>query len=375
MTSSPQFLRNAWYAALWSERLIPGELAACTILNEPLVLFRREDGGVAVLRDICPHKFAPLHLGKLLPGDRLQCGYHGLVFDASGACSHNPHGEGRIPASCKAKTFDVVERHSMIWIWMGDQAADPSQIPDYSFLDEGSGYDICRRDFIRVRANYRLVADNLLDLSHSPYLHDGVIGGPETVWADIRVEQDGNTVRVQRPKFNVRPTGLLDRIYRKDGQPVDIWSVQRWTPPCYLLNDSGAYPPGGSRKDGAGVLGAHLLTPETDGTTLYHFAAARQGVITDASENQEEFKNWLSDARRHAFQHQDEPMVEAQSQMMRSHPEATARPVLLEIDAGPVRCNRILDQLIRAEDARRTIPIAEVKAQPVTGCEALSSES
>ncbi|NDZ17006.1 Rieske (2Fe-2S) protein [Variovorax sp. WS11] len=356
MTPSTPFLRNAWYAALWGERLEQGKLSACTILNEPLVMYRREDGGIAVLRDICPHRFAPLHLGKLLPGDRVQCGYHGLEFASSGACAHNPHGSGRIPPTCKVAAFPAVERHTMIWVWMGDQAADPSLIPDYSFLDSGSGYDICRRDFIRVDANFRRVADNLLDLSHSPFLHDGVIGGAETIKADVTVEQEGTTVRVHRPKFNVRPTGLLDRIYRKDGERVDVWSTQKWTPPCYLLNDSGAYPPGGSREDGAGVLGAHLLTPETENTTLYHFAAARQGVLLDVEEDQQEFKDWLSAARRHAFEEQDEPMVRAVAQMMHRHPAFTGRPVLLETDAGPVRCNRILDELIRAETARQEIP-------------------
>jgi len=363
MTLNPTFLRNAWYAAVWGEQLRPGELFARTILGEPLVLYRLEDGGIAALGDICPHKFAPLHMGKLLPGGKVQCGYHGLEFGADGACVRNPHGAERIPASCRVRSFAAEERHTMVWVWMGDQPADPAAIPEYSFLDEGSGHDICRRDFIRVEANYRQVADNLLDLSHSPFLHDGVIGGAETIKADIRVEQDGTTVRVQRPKYNVRPTGLLDRVFRKDGERVDIWSTQRWTPPCYLLNDTGAYPPGGRKEDGAGVLGAHLLTPETETTTLYHFAAARQGVILDAGEDQEAFRAWLSDARRHAFETQDEPMVEAQFRMMRTYPEATARPVLLEIDAGPVRCNRILDDLIKRENARTAIPIR--RAEPV----------
>ncbi|PTB17083.1 Rieske (2Fe-2S) protein [Trinickia symbiotica] len=347
------FLRNAWYAAVWSEQLKEEELLPRTIVGDAIVLFRREDGGVAAISDICPHKFAPLHKGRLLPGDRVQCGYHGLEFGPSGNCTHNPHGSGRIPPTCNIKSYEVMERHSMVWIWMGDQPADAAIIPDYSFLDEGSGYDIGRRDFLRIEANYRLVADNLLDLSHSPFLHDGVIGGPETIKADINVEQDGTTVRVHRPKYNVRPPGLLNRLFRKDGERVDIWSTQRWSPPCYLLNDTGAYPPGGERSDGSGVLGAHLLTPETEHTTLYHFAAARQGLILDRNEDQEEFKEWLAEARRHAFQNQDEPMVEAQSEMMRRYPEATARPVLLEVDAGPVRCNRILDDLIRREGASR----------------------
>jgi len=348
------FLKNAWYAVTWSDNVKGGQLVPRIVLGEPLVLFRRGSGGVAAISDLCPHKFVPLHMGKLLPGDRVQCGYHGIEIHADGACVRNPHGSERIPANCRVRSYPVREKHTMIWVWMGTEVPDESLIPDYSFMDEGSGYDITRRDFLRINANYRMVADNLMDLSHSPFLHDGVIGSPDTVKADIRVEQDGTSVKVHRPKRNVRPPGLLDRIYRKDGAPVDIWSTIRWQAPCYILNDTGAYPPGGKREEGAGVLGAHLLTPETENSTLYHFAAARTGVIHDQTEDQEEFRQWLSDARRHAFERQDEPMIEAQQRMRELYPEETRRPVLFEIDAGPARCNRILDELIRDERARLT---------------------
>lgn len=343
------FLRNMWYAAMWSEMLESGKLVPRTILDEPLVFFRKASGEVAALTDLCPHKFVPLHLGKLLPDDRVQCGYHGLEFSPSGECVRNPHGSERISPNCKVLTYSTIERHSMIWVWMGSAPADPSLVPDYSFMDEDSGYDITRRDFLRIKANYRLVADNLMDLSHSPYLHDGVIGGAGTIKADIRVEQEGNTVKVHRPKQNVRPTGLLDRLYRKDGVRVDIWSTICWTAPCYILNDTGAYPVGGKRSDGSGVLGAHLLTPETEDTTLYYFAAARTGKVFDKDEDQVTFRQWLSDARRHAFANQDEPIIEAQYRMRKTYPAATARSILLETDAGPVRCNRILDEMIRVE--------------------------
>jgi vanillate O-demethylase monooxygenase subunit len=348
------FLENAWYAVMWSEGLENGQLIPRTVLGRPLVLFRRESGEIAAISDLCPHKFVPLHKGKLLPGDRVQCGYHGIEIHADGDCVRNPHGNERIPPNCKVRSYPVRDKHTVLWVWMGTDAPDESQIPDYSFMDEGAGYEVTRRDFLRINANYRMVADNLMDLSHSPFLHDGVIGGPETIKADIQVEQVGTSVKVHRPKHNVRPPGLLDRVYKQDGERVDIWSTIQWRAPCYILNDTGAYPPGGTREQGSGVLGAHLLTPETENTTLYHFAAARTGVLHDPAEDQEAFRQWLSDARRHAFERQDEPMIEAQQRMREQYPEATRRPMLFEIDAGPARCNRILNELINDESARLT---------------------
>ena len=89
---SGTYLGNAWYVAAWSDDLTEGQLLARTILKEPVVLYRKSDGAVVALGDRCPHRFAPLHMGKIVHGDRVQCPYHGLEFDQTGACVLNPHG-------------------------------------------------------------------------------------------------------------------------------------------------------------------------------------------------------------------------------------------------------------------------------------------
>ena len=68
---SGSYLRNAWYVAAWSDDLADGQLLNRTILKEPVVLFRKSDGNVAALQDRCPHRFAPLHMGKIVDGDRV----------------------------------------------------------------------------------------------------------------------------------------------------------------------------------------------------------------------------------------------------------------------------------------------------------------
>ena len=78
------FLRNAWYAAAWDDELGDKPLAR-TMLGEPLVLYRDSAGAPVALSDTCPHRFAPLSLGRR-DGDTLQCPYHGLVFGKNGIC-------------------------------------------------------------------------------------------------------------------------------------------------------------------------------------------------------------------------------------------------------------------------------------------------
>src|SRR6266568_8211406 len=76
------FLRNQWYTAATSTEVCAKPLAR-TICDEPLVIFRGQDGTVAVLTDRCPHRKAPLSAGEVV-GNDIQCGYHGIRFAADG---------------------------------------------------------------------------------------------------------------------------------------------------------------------------------------------------------------------------------------------------------------------------------------------------
>ncbi len=344
------YLKNCWYAAMWSEALKPGEIAARTLLDEPLIFFRDSTGQAVAMDDMCPHRLAPLRLGRLLPDGRIQCGYHGLEFDAGGECVKNPHGSGRIPKGCRVRTYPLREKHTLVWIWMGAAAPDESLIPDFGYLDAGSGYDVGRRDTITMETNYRYIVDNLMDLSHASFLHDGVLGNADTIWAEVQVTQEGQSVTVQRDMNNVAPPLLRDLLFKRDGAPVNMWAKIRWSPPGAVLNDVGTYAPGADRTAFSGQLGCHILTPQTATTTLYHTAAARQGPIGAApGEGDEAFKLRIAELRRYAFQEQDDPMLKAQQDNIRRHPGV--KPILLEVDAGPVRCQRILDGLIAAEQA------------------------
>ena len=105
-------------------------------MNEPVVFYRTEDGTPVALEDRCPHRRLPLSMGKLVGDDVLQCHYHGLRFDRTGACVRVP-GQDMIPATARVKTYPVVERYKWLWIWMGDPAlADPAKIPDYHWFDD-----------------------------------------------------------------------------------------------------------------------------------------------------------------------------------------------------------------------------------------------
>ncbi|MSQ51153.1 MAG: aromatic ring-hydroxylating dioxygenase subunit alpha [Betaproteobacteria bacterium] len=337
---------NAWYPAIWSKDLIQGELLSRTYLGRPVVLFRSESGLPVAMDDLCPHRFAPLSRGKMLPGNVIRCMYHGLEFDASGQCVRNPHGDRQIPRNMCVRTYRMTEKHTLIWIWMGDRDPGASDvIADFSVLDEQSGLST-QRDGIMVAANFRLLADNLMDLSHAAFLHEGILSSPESASADIEVEQSGNTVRCRRVMVNTPVSKLHDLMFRRDGAPVDAWTDIRWDPPGCLLLDAGVRAPG--TDDQFSMHLVHFLTPETERTTHYLFGVARRPRPADA-----EARKQIAELRRFAFDEQDRPMMEAQqANIDRLEASGGAHPVLVaSIDAGPARMQRVLDRMMSEESS------------------------
>jgi phenylpropionate dioxygenase-like ring-hydroxylating dioxygenase large terminal subunit len=349
------FVRNAWYGAFWSADLENGALRARTILDEPIVFFRTAEGHVAALEDMCPHRFAPLSLGHVVADGLLECGYHGLRFNSAGSCVYNPHGEHKIPPAANARSYPVVEKHTLIWIWMGDGEPDMAAVPDYHQFDTTDPVHVTKGDYIKLAADYRLITDNLLDLSHVPFLHGGLLGDPKAVVADVAVTQEGNSVTQSRWSYDVPVASVFDMLFRNDGKPVDFWMIMNWKPTGCMILDVGVRAPGSPKESGTGYYAVHILTPETATSTHYHFAAIRFTPPPRPVAEDLELRDKLGAGRRYAFEVQDGPMIEAQ-QLRMLGAGAKLRPALLSVDAGPIRVQRILAGLVSEERSSRTSP-------------------
>ena len=59
------WIRNAWYVAAWTHEIEPGHIHARTIIDQPLVIYLTAYGAIVALEDRCPHRFAPLSMGRL----------------------------------------------------------------------------------------------------------------------------------------------------------------------------------------------------------------------------------------------------------------------------------------------------------------------
>ena len=342
------YLRNAWYVAAWSDDIGDEAVVARTIMDEPIALYRKADGSVAAIEDRCAHRFAPLSMGKVVGGDRIQCPYHGLEFDGTGACVRNPHGAKNIPSRARVKSYPVVEKHKAVWIWMGDAAADEAKVPDFGVLDNVPELHTTKRDSITIKANYQLIIDNLLDLSHTSYLHEGILGNADTVESEITAEQHGDDVVISRHATNSAPPGMFAQFWPNHPSHVDKFTNMRWMAPSTLRLVTGICKMGAAPETGTGYNAIHMLTPENERSTLYHFTAVRFGVMTTDENLNRDLQKKIGEMRRFAFAEQDAPVIEAQQRVI-ENAATPLDPVVLAVDVGPMRYKRVLNKMLQAE--------------------------
>ena len=342
-----RFLRNAWYVAAWAED-VTRTLTPRTLLDEPVLLFRKQDGGVAALADTCPHRFAPLHMGKLI-GDTVECGYHGLCFDTAGHCVANPHGNHAIPAKAQVAAYPVIERHSLIWIWMGEAArADAGLVPDFSYLTDPQRRTVTGATM--MAAHYELLTDNLMDPSHARFLHSKYLDNDGEV--ALKTTQEGELVYTKSWLPNRKMPKFYAGYLPSDPDKVDMWIEFTWQAPSLMRNSNGVTFVGRPRSEGIENIGTHILTPETEFSTHYFYGNTRNFTLDDPKAD-ERIRQWF----HNGFELEDKPMAEAiQRRMKGSTDLLKMNPVLLPIDAAPVRARRQLAQLIEAEAGGAKVP-------------------
>ena len=272
-------LRNHWYVAAWSEDVGRTPLGR-VLLNEYVVLFRGLDGTAVALENRCAHRNLPLSEGRLI-GDEVECGYHGLVFGRDGVCTHVP-GQEDVPGWARVKSYPVAERDRWVFVWMGDpDKADPDLVPGYhAHIADPDWYAVTGQ--ARVRGGYRLVLDNLLDLSHLSYVHSSTTGNRDVAEAATLITEGGDDfVRVTRWMEGIAPAPAFVQYAGYD-TPIDRWQVSKYIPPSYIdiCNGSTAAGEGLPQEERPSSQGRwgfvvyHALTPETETTTHQFYGVA-----------------------------------------------------------------------------------------------------
>ncbi len=340
------FVKNCWYVAGWSAELSDSGITALSIINEPLILFRTSGGDVVVLEDRCCHRQAPLSLGRR-EGDNIRCMYHGLKFEPSGRCIEIP-GQETIPPRARVRRYAAVERHSWIWVWMGDaETADVSLIPAAVGLEDPAW--TLRGGNIDYQANHLLIHDNLCDFSHIAYVHENTFGGGDDRIAKTRpkIATLDRGIRVERWS-----TDTPGRSFSGTAAGQDRWLRYDYLVPGVLLMRSEHHPAGtAARFDFSEPLSepthanftSQAVTAMTDDTSRYFYS---WGPRTCEAQAHPELPGNMFEMANRAFE-EDRRMIEAQQRNQKRRPEPD--PLIIGHDRGPALMRAIFEKMARLE--------------------------
>ena len=340
-----RYLKNAWYVAAISREIKQGELLSRKLFDQKMIFYRTSAGRPVAMMDRCPHRFAPLSMGRV-EGDEVVCHYHGLKFDCTGSCTHNPHGDGKIPNRAVVTTYPTVERFGLVWLWAGEpEAADPDTIPPYEAIDDGPetgvGYG-----YIKMECNYELIADNVMDLSHVDFIHGPLIyTGGNLAPQKPAFSDHGDSVVTGWNWVQQQPMGLFNDFLPQPDTPARHFVQVTWRAPCNMVVHLGA-----TQEDGNGYDEAlesrdhHMMTPETEYSTHYFMVSRRNYLVDNAEYNEGKINGMMQ-----AFLEEDAPVVAAIQKEMGDLTIDEMRPAYLAGDPGPVLCRKKLARLIDRE--------------------------
>ena len=341
------FLRNHWYVACRSEELTDKPLGR-KICNESMVFFHGKNGQVSAVEDFCPHRGASLSLGKVCDG-QLVCGYHGLVMGCDGHTVSMPG--HKVRGFEPVKSFPVIERYGFIWVWPGDaNQVDFSKMPVFEWFENpnwayGGG-------MYHIDCDYRLMIDNLMDLTHETYVHANSLGQIEIDETPSRTVTEGDTVITSRFMEGIKAPPFWQMAMRANDLPddamVDRWQICRFTPPSHVLIEVGVALAGkggysADPKDKAYSVVVDFITPETDQSIHYFWGMVRQFKPQDKA-----LTARIREGQGKIFS-EDLQMLEMQQRNLQARPDRKLK--VLSIDAGGVMSRRVIERLLSLEKA------------------------
>ena len=345
------WLRNCWQVIAFAREIGNAPLAR-TVCGEEIVLFRTQSGKAAALADRCPHRFAPLSLGRV-SGEQIQCGYHGMCFDAEGRCVRVP-GQDTVPRQARVRNYPLVERHALRLDLAGRRGARRSRHRSRTCIGASIRPGRC--------------ADG--------YHHFA----PTTSWSTT-------TCSTSRTRASCMRTRSATRRSPKRRSPsastatacactatCTTWKRRRSTsaPPASPAASTAGTPTPSRRRACTSSRTARCrrarrtraprsnarcstsITPETTTTTHYFWAIVRQFKIDDQA-----LTDYIRDGIAKTFD-QDKTVLEAQQRIIGGDPDRAVFPVSIRVDAAPIQGRKLLAAMI-ARETGASAPLASAR--------------
>jgi phenylpropionate dioxygenase-like ring-hydroxylating dioxygenase large terminal subunit len=226
-------------------------------------------------------------------------------------------------------------------VWIGDPAlADPEVLPGMWYCEHPDW--TFEGDVYPVKCDYRLLVDNLMDLSHETYVHPTSIGQEEITAAPIETRLEGQQVVVERWMPGIDAPPFWRTFLGKPGL-VDRWQVCRLMLPSAVAIEVGVAPVGtgaldGDRSQGVEGVVVNFMSPESETSCWYYWGMARKFGVGDA-----DLSERMRQSQAGVFA-EDVVVLEAQQKAIDMRPDA--RLVTLAIDAGGAHARRLIERAV-----------------------------
>jgi vanillate O-demethylase monooxygenase subunit len=231
---------------------------------------------------------------------------------------------------------------------MGEPArADTARIPDLSYLALAPETAFST-GYLHSFGHYELMTDNIMDLSHTDYLHPSTLGGAGITTTKPEIVEEEDYIEQKWFASNTKPSALLVSLFPELPAETDLLQGVRWYAPSVMRLVASTVATGRPQEEGYVNLNAHIMTPETAKTTHYFFAATRNYKVDDAELNER-----LATARKRIFETEDKPMIERVQRVMGDREYWSMKPIIMPIDVAPTMVRRRLQKMIKAEEAER----------------------
>ena len=207
------FMKDWILVAREEEVAAPGDYMTFHLVGEPFVVTRGTDGGLNAFANVCAHRGVEVAAGNGNASE-FSCPYHGSLYDLEGrlvGASYMKEAEGFDPAACRLKPLAVAVWRRNIFV-----SFNQTPVPFDAFIAQFEADfahlhpEMCRlayRAVIDFDCNWKLLAENLMDMYHVGTLHAGTFGAGTTV-ADAGVTLHANGgMRVDYESVPMAPGG------------------------------------------------------------------------------------------------------------------------------------------------------------------------
>jgi phenylpropionate dioxygenase-like ring-hydroxylating dioxygenase large terminal subunit len=335
---------NCWWVAAFSDEVGEAPIGRW-LLDTPVMLYRKADGTTVALEDRCPHRSAPLSLG-CRRGDAIECGYHGFTFDADGSCIRAPSMRV-VPSAIRVAAYPVTESYPFVWVYLGDpeRLHDVPARPVLGWAEDDSFSVIHGR--IDIAANYMLLKENVLDLTHFGFVHAATF--KITDWVDPPEVTSTDETVTYRQKFAASPLPPLfaEALGLPPGTPFDRENYGSFLSPALQVAAVDFSAPDAAPGDLAGRFRISHATTPIDSTHMHYF-----WVLGRDHGRMPELIEKLEAVTKIGFA-EDERIIEAvQNVMSRDRRPGAGRETSVKADKAGIQARRIVERWMALESGR-----------------------